>query len=107
MSQGCVQPATSSIAAITWPVNPHTSIWLSRNAGPAERRVFSLRYTMSRFAGLTNARTGTRATTAVSDWSTTATGPGSTEYASTGTTWNPDGGMNIVSRVARVRSRDA
>ena len=56
---------------MTCPVNPQTSISLSRNAGPANRRVFSLRYTISRFSGLMNARTGTRATIAVSASSTT------------------------------------
>ena len=35
VSHGCAHPATSSIAEITWPVNPHTNISLSRNAGPA------------------------------------------------------------------------
>ena len=34
-SQGCAQPATSSIAEMTWPVKPHTNMWLSRKAGPA------------------------------------------------------------------------
>ena len=37
VSQGLAQPATSSTAEITWPVNPHTSIWFNRNAGPAQR----------------------------------------------------------------------
>ena len=38
-----------------------------------------VRYTISRFSGLMKARNGTRATIAVSAWSTTATGPGSGE----------------------------
>ena len=37
VSHGFAQPATSSTAEITWPVNPHTSIWFNRNAGPAQR----------------------------------------------------------------------
>ena len=50
MFHGCAHPATSSIAEITCPVNPQTSISFSRNAGPAKRRVFALRYTISRFS---------------------------------------------------------
>ena len=72
-------PATSSTAEITWPVNPHTSIWFNRNAGPHHRRPRLPRYTISRLAGLMKARTGTRATIAVSASLTTCTGPGSGE----------------------------
>ena len=79
VSQGWAQPATSSIAEITWPVNPQTSISFSRNAGPAHRRPRSPRYTISRLSGLMKARTGTRATIAVSASLTTVTGPGSGE----------------------------
>ncbi|CAG7454721.1 hypothetical protein PICSAR200_02964 [Mycobacterium avium subsp. paratuberculosis] len=86
-------------------MKPHTSISLSRNAGPAHRRPKSPRYTISRLAGLMKARNGTRATSAVSASLTTATGPGSGEYASTGTTWNCEGAMNIFSIVASGCSR--
>src|SRR6202008_2897293 len=72
----------------------------NRNAGAAQRRPRLPRYTISRLAGLMKARTGTRDTIAVSVSSMTATGPGSGEYANTGTTWNRDGAMNVRSIVA-------
>ena len=57
---------------------PHQHL-VEQERGPGEAAVFALRYTINRFSGLMNARTGTRATIAVSDSSTTATGPGSGE----------------------------
>lgn len=98
-SHGRSHPPSISSRSTSAAVIPQISMPLTRNAG---RTIPLGRCIISRAGGSASSLTLIRSTAATSPGSTGATAHGCRHQASTGTTWNPVGGMNSSGRVPRT-----